>query len=191
MKKKKLLVSLLCATAALGVVGTTTSCTSGGNENPPVVEDVKYTVTFNSNGGSAVTALEIVEGNKITKPTNPTKEGYTFVGWYKDSALTQAWNFDTDTVTTNLTLYAKWKENSQTETKVTVTFNTNGGSSITAVEVTSGSKISQPENPTKEKQVFTGWFKDEACTEVWNFDTDTVTSATTIYMQVGEITKLH
>ena len=181
MKKKKLLVSLLCATAALGVVGTTTSCTSGGNENPPVVEDVKYTVTFNSNGGSAVTALEIVEGNKITKPTNPTKEGYTFVGWYKDSALTQAWNFDTDTVTTNLTLYAKWKENSQTETKVTVTFNTNGGSSITAVEVTSGSKISQPENPTKEKQVFTGWFKDEACTEVWNFDTDTVTSATTIY----------
>ncbi|NLW47728.1 MAG: InlB B-repeat-containing protein, partial [Firmicutes bacterium] len=52
-----------------------------------------FTVTFNANGGSSVAALDIVDGGKATKPTDPTKPGFTFDGWYKEAALTNAWNF--------------------------------------------------------------------------------------------------
>lgn len=67
-----------------------------------------YTVTFDSDGGTAVSPQAIEEGNKVTKPTDPTKSGNTFDGWYSDSSLTTAWDFDSDTVTTDVTLYAKW-----------------------------------------------------------------------------------
>ena len=70
----------------------------------------KYTVTYNTNGGSAVSSATVSEGNKLTAPEAPTKAGYTFLGWYKDAAFTNSWNFDADTVTSNTTLYAKWTE---------------------------------------------------------------------------------
>ena len=70
----------------------------------------KYTVTYNTNGGSAVSSATVSEGNKLTAPEAPTKAGYTFLGWYKDAAFTNGWNFDADTVTGNTTLYAKWTE---------------------------------------------------------------------------------
>ncbi len=68
-----------------------------------------YTVTFNSNGGSVVAEkTDIPLGSLITEPTLPTKSGYTFSGWYKEDSLTNAWDFAIDTVTDNITLYAKW-----------------------------------------------------------------------------------
>lgn len=68
----------------------------------------KYTVTFNSNGGSAVASQEVSSGGLVTRPADPTKSGLTFGGWYKEAGLTTAWNFASDTVTSNITLYAKW-----------------------------------------------------------------------------------
>ena len=66
-------------------------------------------VTFDSNGGSTVTDLTGLSYNaKITAPAEPTKTGYTFGGWYKESTCTTEWNFSSDTVTKNITLYAKW-----------------------------------------------------------------------------------
>lgn len=70
----------------------------------------KYTVIYNTNGGSAVGSATVSEGHKLTAPNAPAKDGYTFHGWYKDAAFTNSWNFDTDTVTGNTTLYAKWAE---------------------------------------------------------------------------------
>jgi len=69
-----------------------------------------FQVTFHSNGGSTVNAQTIPSGAVITAPTTPTKAGFTFAGWYKEAALTNAWNFETDTVTANTTLYAKWTD---------------------------------------------------------------------------------
>ncbi|MBR1740308.1 MAG: InlB B-repeat-containing protein, partial [Lachnospiraceae bacterium] len=66
-----------------------------------------YTVTFDAKGGSAVASATVESGNKVSKPTNPTRSGYTFAGWYADAAYTAVYNFDT-AVTDNLTLYAKW-----------------------------------------------------------------------------------
>lgn len=70
----------------------------------------KYTVTYNANGGSADAPVTVAENSNLTAPNAPTKNGYTFHGWYKDAAFTNSWNFDADTVTGNITLYAKWTE---------------------------------------------------------------------------------
>ena len=67
-------------------------------------------MSFNSNGGSAVSSQSIYYGSLVTQPTAPTRTGHTFAGWYKESALTNAWNFSSDVVTGNTTLYAKWTE---------------------------------------------------------------------------------
>ena len=68
----------------------------------------EYTVSFNSNGGSDVTSQTVQEGSGITQPANPTKSGYTFSAWYKEDTLTNLWDFSNDTVSSNITLYAKW-----------------------------------------------------------------------------------
>ncbi|NLY10015.1 MAG: InlB B-repeat-containing protein [Tissierellia bacterium] len=52
----------------------------------------------------------MVKGEKVTQPTAPTKTDNTFLGWYKDAEGTNEWNFDTDVVNKNITLYAKWEE---------------------------------------------------------------------------------
>lgn len=85
-----------------------------------------YTVTFVSNGGTNINPItDIATGSTIVAPTVPTKTGYTFDGWFKDSQFTNAWNFDTDKVTDNTSLYAKWKLNvTNTTTNNTVTTNT-------------------------------------------------------------------
>ncbi|MGO5028390.1 S-layer homology domain-containing protein [Candidatus Agathobaculum pullicola] len=92
---------------------------AAGNNEEPVSNVVigvakKYTVTYNTNGGSAVGSATVSEGGKLTEPQAPTKDGYTFHGWYKDAAFTNGWNFDADTVTGDLTLYAKWAETAKT-----------------------------------------------------------------------------
>ena len=67
-----------------------------------------YVVTFESNGGSDIDQAKVVEDSLLTKPENPTREYYAFDGWFKDEGLTEAWDFETDTVTSHITLYAKW-----------------------------------------------------------------------------------
>ncbi|MEN6470437.1 MAG: InlB B-repeat-containing protein, partial [Clostridiaceae bacterium] len=79
-------------------------------EGTKVPAPLTYTVTFNSNGGSAVANQTIQSGSKATKPANPTKAGYTFGGWYSDDALKNAWDFNT-AITKDTTLYAKWTSN--------------------------------------------------------------------------------
>ncbi|WP_339207621.1 S-layer homology domain-containing protein [Paenibacillus sp. FSL K6-3182] len=75
-----------------------------------------YTVTFNSNGGSDVSDLSnVTSGSTITAPITPAKTGYTFNGWYKEAAFKTAWNFSTDKVTGNITLHARWVENTPTQ----------------------------------------------------------------------------
>ena len=91
-----------------------------------------YTVTFESNGGSEVesqtlTGSGVSDSANVTKPTDPTKTGYTFDGWYKDSALTEEFDFFVG-ITSDLTLYAKWTENSVTPT---YTIETGDGQSFT------------------------------------------------------------
>jgi uncharacterized repeat protein (TIGR02543 family) len=66
-----------------------------------------YTVTFNSNGGSAVSPQSVTSGGLVTKPADPVKDGFEFAGWYKADGVT-LWNFSTDVVTANMALLAHW-----------------------------------------------------------------------------------
>ena len=70
--------------------------------------DYLYTVTFNSKGGSSVINQTIERGSLVNEPANPTRSGYNFGGWYKEEACINQWNFTSDTVTGDITLYASW-----------------------------------------------------------------------------------
>ncbi len=118
-----------------------------------------YTVTFDSNGGSAVEAIvNIAKNATVSLPIEPTKAGYTFAGWYKDNG-TFADAFTASTpVTGNLTVYAKW---TAVSTTYTVTFNTNGGNAVTPISnVAANATVDLPAPPTKTGYTFTGWYKD-------------------------------
>ena len=69
-----------------------------------------YQVRFNSMGGSPVKTQRVHKGKKVSKPNNPTKAGSIFMGWYIDPRCTSKWNFETNTVSKKMVLYAKWEE---------------------------------------------------------------------------------
>ena len=85
---------------------------AGGHSSYTIGEGAGLTVTFDSNGGSTVSdTTGISYDTTISAPTAPTRNGYDFDGWYKESGLTNKWDFANDTVTDNITLYAKWSIN--------------------------------------------------------------------------------
>lgn len=136
-----------------------------------------HTVQFDANGGSSVADITNIRyGATIGTPIEPTRTGYTFGGWYKENTLNTLHNFTTDTITADTTLYAKWDPDS------TVTFNSNGGSSVDSLtSVPYNTKIIAPTEPTKSMQVFVGWSKDEDTTTPWYFAEDTVKQDITLY----------
>ena len=72
--------------------------------------DPGFTVSFNSMGGTDVAPVEQMYGDLIDFPEPPTREGYTFTGWYRDNACYVLWDMETDTVETDTTLYAGWEK---------------------------------------------------------------------------------
>ena len=82
----------------------------------------QFTVTFDSQGGSAVASITVVDGEKITQPADPTKADFVFAGWYKEQAWTNAWDFAKDVVTSDITLYAKWTAGSVNTEVVSLAF---------------------------------------------------------------------
>lgn len=67
------------------------------------------TVRFESNGGTPLLSRVVSRGETIARPGDPLREGYRLTGWYTDAALTDPWDFDSDRVTVNMTLYAGWE----------------------------------------------------------------------------------
>ncbi|MBR3308138.1 MAG: InlB B-repeat-containing protein [Lachnospiraceae bacterium] len=141
-------------------------------------------VSFDLNGvsvsGNAPENKGVKEGNTVKAPAAPTAEGYTFDGWYKEKECTNAWDFDTDTVTADTRLYAKW-------TKIAgaciVSFDLNdvSGTAPEAKSVAKDGKVTEPTAPVAEGYTFDGWYKEKACKNAWDFDTDTVTDDITLY----------
>jgi uncharacterized repeat protein (TIGR02543 family) len=155
-----------------------TACPTDGNNNEPPEppEQTTYTVTFNVDGGSAVPNQTVEEGKKVVKPENPTKADYTFANWYKDTAKETLWNFDTDVVVQDTTIYAKWVQGENVES-FKVTFDAAGGSPAPAEQtVVKGEQVSKPTDPTKSGYIFDGWYNAET---KWDFST-TVTAAITL-----------
>lgn len=173
----KKLISMLFM-AVLAVVAMT-----GCNDEETVLQ--KYTVTFNSQGGSEVASQAVYAGEKIVKPANPTKEKEYFVDWYKEAECTNVWDFENETVSQDITLYAKW-----TSIAYTVTFETNGGSAIEAQLVPEGTFATQPATaPTKEGNLFEGWYTEQIMTNLFDFYTP-ITKDITLYAKWMDISSI-
>jgi len=125
-----------------------------------------YQVIFQTNGGSVVASLPVVYDEVYTLPdTIPTKNGYTFAGWYADVALTTIADGGIMPAS-NVTVYAKWTPN-----PYTITFNTNGGSAITPITQDYMTEVVAPAAPTRGSYVFAGWFSDVELTQAYTFAT--------------------
>ncbi|XFA98876.1 InlB B-repeat-containing protein [Candidatus Izemoplasma sp. B36] len=125
----------------------------------------QYTISFQSNGGTSVSDITQNYNTAVSQPSNPTKTGYTFNGWYSDAGLTQSYTFTTMPAQ-NITLYAKWTIN-----QYTITFNSNGGSVVSAITQDYGTVVTQPTNPTKVGYTFNGWYSDSGLTQSYTFTT--------------------
>ncbi len=145
-------------------------------------EEQTCTVTFNSNGGSTV-ASQTVKKNALAKqPAAPTRNGYTFDGWYTAATGGQKFSFNT-AITGNITLYAHWTRTS-TVIYYEVTFVSNGVSDAenmpSAQTVKSGECAIVPSPPTRSGYTFEGWYMNEELTHEYDFN-NTVTSNITLY----------
>ena len=107
-----------------------------------------YTVTFDTDGGSAVDSQPVAYGGQAAAPAAPAKTGYTFAGWYLEG---EKFNFNTP-VTKDMTLTARWTAN-----QYTITFDTDGGSAIEPITQDYGTAITAPADPTKSGYTFAGW----------------------------------
>ena len=113
----------------------------------PVWNTNKYTITFDTNGGSEIAPITQDYGTEITVPDNPTRKGYTFKGWDKEIPETMP--------AENITVKAQWEIN-----QYTITFDTNGGSEIPPITQDYGTEITAPDNPTRKGYTFKGWDKE-------------------------------
>ena len=113
----------------------------------PVWNTNKYTITFDTNGGSEIAPITQDYGTEITTPDNPTRKGYTFKGWDKEIPETMP--------AENITVKAQWEIN-----QYTITFDTNGGSEIAPITQDYGTEITAPDNPTRKGYTFKGWDKE-------------------------------
>ena len=136
---------------------TDEDCTDGNEYNftAPVTKGMtltakwranSYTITFDTNGGSAVAPITQDYGTAITAPAAPTKTGYTFMGWEPEIPATMP--------AEDMTLTAQWRIN-----QYTITFDTDGGSAVAPITQDYGTTITAPADPTREGYTFIGWDK--------------------------------
>jgi len=116
-----------------------------------------YKVTFDTDGGTLIDDLLVYEGEMITKPEDPEKEDYVFLGWYETSSYLRIFNFNA-MPSGDVTIYAKWQYIDPVV--YTLTFDSNGGTQVSPISTNGGMRIAAPENPTKEGYDFVGWYSD-------------------------------
>ena len=117
------------------------------------VNNRKYLVTFDSNGGTPIESMKVKKGGTIEQPSNPTKEGSIFIGWTENG---KAFSFSTK-ITKNIILTAAWQEIKENVETYTVKFDSDGGSAILDQVVEKGKLVKKPEDPVKDKYTFICW----------------------------------
>lgn len=138
MKDKKWVILVVCVLAVLAILFL-------------FLNGKEATVTFDSAGGSVVNSVKVKVNDNVSKPVNPTREGYNFVRWYDGSKKVSVG----DTITKDITLTAKFEKQSTSNVteddntvKYTVTFDSNGGLKVSSQTVVENKKVSKPKDPT-------------------------------------------
>lgn len=119
-----------------------------------------FTVTFDTTGGSEVEAVSVLNGKAVSKPvSDPTREGYVFLGWYTDVQFTSPYLFGAQPVTGDLTLYARWAQTTPGETEYTISYDLGYDGEEIADSQTIGGKLYLPATPAaREGYRFVGWW---------------------------------
>ena len=122
-----------------------------------------YTLSFQTNGGSNISPVTKTAGTSVSlSGYTPSRTGYTFAGWYSDSSLTK--QVTSVTLNSNMTVYARWLEN-EVPLYYRLSFQTNGGSSISSVTETAGTWVSLSDyTPSRTGYTFGGWYSDSSLT---------------------------
>ncbi|MDE6200322.1 MAG: leucine-rich repeat protein, partial [Clostridiales bacterium] len=148
---------------------------------------VIYNVTFNTDNGSAVDSVEVLNGKSFGKPSDPVRAGYTFLGWYKDSEYNTPFIFESDIISADITLYAQWGQSALGENVYTIKFDLGGyeGAVNPQPKQTVGGKVYGLDEPTRSGYTFMGWWYSvtgKADELTYRVDADTVyTESTTLY----------
>ena len=142
------------ATLANGVVNMTFN---GANYN--LLKKVTFTASFESNGGSGVEAQSVLNGKTVTKPADPTRDGYLFIGWYADADFKTPFEFSSQTVTADTTVYARWTEKGTNELEFNVNFDLNyeNAAALEAGKTVGGKLFGLP-TAEREGYTFNGWW---------------------------------
>lgn len=138
-----------------------------------------YTVTFDSLGGNAIESQIIEKGSKVKKPTDPQKEGFTFVEWQYES---KTFDFDTP-IDSDILLTAFYTINEGVET-ITIAFNADNGEGVKTVNIAKGATVGVPPDPIKSGYKFLGWFLDST-----KFDFNTALEKNTILIAKWDVDK--
>ncbi|HQK74505.1 MAG TPA: InlB B-repeat-containing protein, partial [Clostridiales bacterium] len=112
-------------------------------------------ITFESNGGSPVTAITTRWNTQVEQPADPTKAGAAFVGWYFEETLENIVTWPL-TLVQDTRVYAKWQDGNSS----VITFNSNGGPAVSPIVAETGSSVPEPVEPLWANHVFGGWFTD-------------------------------
>lgn len=177
MKKKFTLFVLAVCLAMVCVIGFT-AC----NITMPVDFEVQFIVD-----GEVYATIDTAGEETISLPENPQKDGFKFDGWYWDENTWErpftANSLLDEKLTSDMRVYAKWKDTESEVQEYVVTFNSMGGSEIDSITVEEGVLLTKPTDPTYAGYIFNGWYKDEELQTEWNFATDTVTENITLYAE--------
>lgn len=177
MKLKKIVLSIALA-ALLMFTLCTAACSDRGDPEPE-----SYTVTFDYNydGAPAAVTQTVESGAAVSEPEDPSREDYTFTGWYTASSCAEDDLYDfSAAVTADMTLYAGWTEN-VADCVVTFDYNYEGAPEAQQITVAYGGTVSLPEEPEREGDyVFEGWFLDAEATEPFDF-TSSITEDITLH----------
>lgn len=151
-------------TASISTTEKKTLTPSTTLENTEDIRDI-FIIEFDSMSGSIVQFMSVLEGSSIDLPV-PTREGYSFLGWTMTNDIEASIVPEPFSPESSITLYAKWILN-----QYTITFDTNGGSSIESITQDYNSSITKPADPVKEGYIFLDWYMDSALTTPYVFDT--------------------
>ena len=120
-----------------------------------IEKDIKeaITITFDTKGGSKIDSITIGKDTELTLPKEPTRDSYVFKGWV-DKNETPI--YDKVLLAEDTTLYAVWEKDA-TSNKITITFDTKGGSKIESITISKDTELTLPKEPTRDGYVFKGW----------------------------------
>ena len=184
MNKKKIIIIITCAIIVIALIAgiviaknkkTKTETTVDEKqeiaEKEKTIKEETYVVSFDTDGGSTIPSQTVLKNEKLESIETPTKDGYIFEKWLLEG---EEFNIDTE-ITKDITLKASWKKDDPTIEKVTIKFNSEGGSKVDSITIEKGTSLDDIPTPTKDGYTFINWYQNDKEFKVENAINNNIT----------------